>query len=159
MADNLAYDLSLFENRERKAKAVPKQLPKALPTSRLRTGVVVLGRICVGIFVGLVLCAGIYSRVALTEAVQDIGVAKAKLEQLQNENTRLNVELDSKVSIKSIEAYATGTLGLNRAEKYQINYITLSGDDKIEANQVHSQQSRGIPNINELFYRLVEYIN
>ncbi len=159
MADNLAYDLSLFENRERKAKPAPKQLPKVLPQSRLRIGLMAFGRICAGIFVGLVLCAGIYSRVALTEAVADIGVAKAKLEQLQNENTRLNVQLDSKVSIKSIEQYAAGTLGLSRAEKYQINYITLSGDDKIETNQHNSDSTVKIPDLNELFYRLVEYIN
>lgn len=159
MADNLAYDLSLFENRERKVKSVPKELPKALPQSRLRVAAVALGRIFVGAMVGLILCAGIFSRVKLNETVYQIGKANSMLAELQNDYTRLNMQLDSKVSIKSIEEYATGTLGLNRAEKYQISYITLSGDDKIETMQAMTEPKIQIPDINELFYALVEYIN
>lgn len=159
MAENLAYDLSLFENRQRKVKPVPKELPRVLPRSRLRTAVLLMGRVTAGIMVGLVLSAGIYSRVMLTETVDQLSRAEATLAELQSEQTRLKMQLDSKASIKNIEQYATGTLGLNRAEKYQINYIALSGDDKIAAVDVKTSGKLLIPDINELFYAFVEHIN
>ncbi len=159
MAENLAYDLSLFENRQRKVKPVPKELPRVLPRSRLRTAMLLMGRVTAGIIVGLVLSAGIYSRVMLTETVDQLSRAEATLAELQSEQTRLKMQLDSKASIKNIEQYATGTLGLNRAEKYQINYIALSGDDKIAAVDVKTSGKLLIPDINELFYAFVEHIN
>ncbi len=159
MAENLAYDLSLFENRQRKVKPVPKELPRVLPRSRLRTAMLLMGRVTAGIMVGLVLSAGIYSRVMLTETVDQLSRAEATLAELQSEQTRLKMQLDSKASIKNIEQYATGTLGLNRAEKYQINYIALSEDDKIAAVDVKTSGKLLIPDINELFYAFVEHIN
>lgn len=159
MADNLAYDLSLFENRQRKTERASAQPPKVLPQSRLRTAALAFVRIMAGALVGLVFCAGIYSRVTLTERVAQIEKAQSELAALQNEYTRLNMQLDSKISFKSIEDYAVGTLGLNRAEKYQISYLSLSGDDKIEALQQNNGFIFSIPDINELFYALVEYIN
>ncbi|MFA9380385.1 MAG: hypothetical protein ACERKO_04925 [Acetanaerobacterium sp.] len=159
MADNFAYDLSLFENRERKTKAVRKELPKALPQSGFRTTVVLIGRLVIGVIVGLIVCSCIYSRVVLSETVDQISRAKDTLTKLQSEQTRLNMELDSKISIKSIEAYATGTLGLGRVDKYQVSYITLAGDDRIETMGASEKQKPLIPDINELFYAFVEYIN
>lgn len=158
MPDNLAYDLSLFERRKKKPDQQKKTPPKALPQSPLRTAAILFVRIVTGAAVGLVISSCLYSRAILTETYDRITKANERLGQLQSESTRLGMELDGKVSIKNIEDYATQKLGLNRMDKYQTTYITLAGDDKIEET-VLAQKEFELPDLNELFYMLVEYIN
>ncbi len=157
MAANEAYDLSLFEQRQKKEKAALQKLPAAKPKSGLKT---VAARLMVALIVGAIVSVGIYSRAILTETVSDITAAKKELTRLQSEETRLAMELDSKVSVKSIEDYATNQLGLNRMDKYQVTYIALAGSDQIGQQVIKQQKQQAMSfNINDLFYMLVEYIN
>ena len=48
-----------------------------------------------------------------------------------SENTRLVVELNSKVSLEKVEDYAVSVLGMNKLERYQVHYFGNGGTDKV----------------------------
>lgn len=159
MAANEAYDLSLFERRAKKERVQLKKLPSAKKPPRLQVAAMLAGRFIVALLVGAIVSVGIYNRAILTETVDNITQAKKDLARLQSEQTRLAMELDEKVSIKNIEDYASNQLGLSRMDKYQTTYIALAGSDQI-AEQAEMQEKPKLSlNINDLFYKLVEYIN
>ena len=158
MAENLAYDLAKFENRDKKLKALPKVKPAPQPKTRLQTALSLIFGISVAICVGVVVSVSIYSRVILSETVNQITDAKRELTALQSEQTRLSMQLDSKISLQNVETYASDDLGLSRMDKYQIAYVTMSGDDMI-ANTEERENKSLSDIINGLFYKLVEYIN
>lgn len=159
MAANEAYDLSLFEQRAKKERVQLKKLPSVKKQPRLQVAAMLAGRFLVALLVGAIISVGIYNRAILTETVDNITHANDDLAKLQSEQTRLAMELDEKVSIKNIEEYATNQLGLSRMDKYQTTYIALAGNDQI-AEQVKTEEKPKLSlNINDLFYKLVEYIN
>ena len=89
------------------------------------------------IFFAAVIVIGITSlmivnRVALTEIGEEINAANEDLQILQSENTRLNVELEEKMSLDNIEEKAVNELGLTKMNNYQVQYLNLTQEDKIE---------------------------
>ena len=56
---------------------------------------------------------------------------KKELEVLQNENIRLNAEMEKRYSLGDIESYATNTLGMVKADRSQVEYIELDSPDTI----------------------------
>ena len=78
-------------------------------------------------FVGLV----IFSRVQLDEISRDISNTQSKMNVLQSENTRLEMQLNSMVSLDKVDDYAQNTLGMVKQEGYQVEYINLSGSDEV----------------------------
>ena len=102
-ATNASYDLSLFEEVERQPKIEEVKLPKkqkVLNMSPLK--MLTLGAVMVAM-VGALL----YSNVMLAEVTADVNAAAGVLEDLNNEYTRLEMELNRKMSISAIEEYAT----------------------------------------------------
>ena len=127
---NLAYDLSLFEPRpEKKIEEKKKPQPPVL-RSGLTPMVVVKGAI-ITLIISLALGLMLYNRVQLTQIDDKIDTETTQLNQLQGDETRLDVALDSRVSLKTVEDYATNVLGLRMIEKYQVQYVTLSSGDKV----------------------------
>lgn len=47
---------------------------------------------------------------------------------------RLNLQLEGTVSLKNAEDYATNQLGMSKLESGQIEYVTLTQGNKIEAD-------------------------
>ncbi len=128
---NLAYDLSLFEPRPEKKMEEKKKAPVPVVKSGLTPALVVKGALVtliIAFAVGLML----YSRVQMTQIDDQINIETTKLNELKGDEIRLNVALDSRVSLKNVEDYATNVLGLRMIEKYQVQYVTLSNGDKVD---------------------------
>lgn len=157
---NLAYDLALFENRQRRTRPVV-EVVKPAQTAAKNSAQTLLNTLCciaLAVVVVAFLFANIYSRVQLSETRYNITDAETTLTKLQSEETRLSAELDNKISIKNIETFATAELGLSRMESYQVTYLNLATDDIIkEAKQVDERSLED--KINDLFYDIVEYLN
>jgi cell division protein FtsL len=126
-ATNAAYDLSLFEEVERQPKIEEVKLPKkqkVLNMSPLK--MLALGAILVAM-VGALL----YSNVMLAEITANVNAATNTLEDLNNEYTRLEMELNRKMSISTIEEYATETLNMSKIEQYQVEMISINNNDEV----------------------------
>ena len=72
----------------------------------------------------------IVSRVRLTEMDGKINKVEKQLVILQSEKIRLTDELARKTSTKSVEEYAYNTLGMQKIESSQIEYIASDNSDK-----------------------------
>lgn len=124
---NAAYDLSRFERKKitrlpvKKAEKKPKV--KILP--------IVSTFLCVVIAV-TVTAMMMLSRVELNELTTKISAANKQLNQLKNENGRLNLQAESKISLNAVEEYAINVLGMRKLQRYQIEYVNLTDSDKVE---------------------------
>lgn len=73
----------------------------------------------------------LYGRLKADELEREISNVNTKLEAAQSENVRLNMQIESVISLKNVEDYAQSQLGMVKMESNQIEYIDLSGDDKV----------------------------
>ncbi len=134
IAGSTAYDLEKFENRQRmRVKKPTLVVAKPSETARKRAQAMsALKLLAVVVLVAAVVITMLYSRAVLTELNQQISEAQARLAEEQSENTRLTAELESKISLRNVEEYATQTLGMSSMDKQQVTYVDLSEGDKIE---------------------------
>jgi cell division protein FtsL len=128
-----AYDLSLFE--ERPAKVVKLEANKRLQKEKQRREAIqsamnTIATLCIAALAVTVMGMMIMSRVRLTEMDSKIKSMEKHLVELQSEKVRLNDELASKTSTKSVEEYAYNVLGMQKIESSQIEYIESKNSDK-----------------------------
>ena len=151
---NLAYDLSLFEQRpEKKIEEKKKPQPPVLKSGL--TPVMVIKGAVVTLIISLALGLMLYNRVQLTQIDDKIDTQTTQLNELKGDEIRLDVALDSRVSLKTVEDYATNVLGLRMIEKYQVQYVTLSSGDKVALDD-KIKPSQGV--LNE-FYAEIQKIS
>ena len=103
-----AYDLSLFENREPRMRVIKNEKP--LPQKKSTPAAKILLAAVVVILAGMML----YSRVQLVELGDDLRAAKTELESTQSETTRLNMQVESKMSLAHDGGYAKTPWGWSR---------------------------------------------
>lgn len=144
MNQNAAYDLDRF------ASAAPKkekqvQQPAVRPTlvkpkrktqQEIRAEkaqnfqrvikFLAVAAICVG-FIG----SNIYYRLEINELNGAIVRLDKELNEKKSENTRLNMALNSKISLENVKDYAENVLGMVKRERYQIVYFDLEEGNEI----------------------------
>jgi len=125
-AGSAAYDLSRFERRQPAAPQM-QVIKNASPRPRLRAQSIVLFLVC-----AVLVATMIYSNIRLNEAYTDIAQKSEELALLENEQIRLEMEVGSKVSLSSVEDHAKSKLGLGSVESYQVEYVSLVENSKIE---------------------------
>ncbi|MBC3517051.1 hypothetical protein H8K20_11665 [Neobittarella massiliensis] len=127
-----AYDLSLFENREPKMRVIKNEKPqpkkKGAPAGKVLLAAIA---ICV---TGLM----IYSRVVLTELGDQLSTAKDNLATLTSTTKQLDMQLETRMSLKNVEQYASTQLGLVRVDSKQVEYVDLEQQNKIEVSEEKS---------------------
>lgn len=126
-ATNAAYDLSLFEEVERQPKIEEVKLPKKQKVLNMSP----LKMLTLGAVIVAMVGALLYSNVMLTEITADVNAATGVLEDLDNEYTRLEMELNRKMSISTIEEYATEVLNMSKIEQYQVEMISINNNDEV----------------------------
>ena len=129
-----AYDLSRFEPSRRARQSRPKLVvasPSVKARARARLAAA-LKTVAVLAVLAAVVVATLYSRAVLTELNCQISDSVEELRNLESEQTRLSAELESKISLRNVEEYATQTLGMAPLNKDQITYVNLSDGDRIE---------------------------
>lgn len=132
---NLAYDLSLFEenNQEKNKKDNILEIPqnkvvKSQKIGRLALLLIITAFSLSTIIVGLI----VYNQVLLTEYTDKIHKASMQLSESKSLNTQLKMKVEAKLSPSIVEKYATEKLSMEKNNCCQVNYISLSTDDKAE---------------------------
>lgn len=145
-SNSTAYDITLFETkRTPEIKLIKsKQNKKTSVASMISFKTVMLIVIAV-VFVAL----SIYGKVIMAETVAEIEAANNELQILKGETTRLEMELESKVSLRNVESFASTNLGMNKIEKYQTEYIKLSEGNVIET--ANTQKNTFLAELKENF--------
>lgn len=149
MAQNTRYNIELFEPAApRTASTAPKIRPnnsrpnlKVLEKPRMTAAQVkaqnalALRKILKIIFVAGIcfffLGCVIYSTLKLDEINRDIASIDKSMSIAKSEQVRLDMELDSIVSLDKVESYAANTLGMTKVQDYQVVYVDLSSSDRI----------------------------
>ncbi len=129
-----AYDLSLFESKSAKIKALPGKKATKVDKRRARAQKMLNGLVTSLVAGGvlLVIAFMISSQVRLTEMNSNIGKAQTELSEAISETKRLESELAAQTSAQSVEAYAE-SVGLRQVESGQIDYITVTPAQTEEA--------------------------
>ena len=147
---NLAYDLSRFEDRE----------PKEKVTIRLKRGSRDAGSapkfIAAAMLTGVLLGCVVFSKVENTQLHNDIRTENQTIKVLQDENVRMQSEIESKSALSNVENYAENVLGLQKLDKSQIEYIKLENDNVVEIPEVKEDLFTRIKNAAIEFW---EYIS
>ncbi len=124
--DSLAYDFDMFLPRHSNESAKIVKMPQKKKTASQKRAKAVVSdsvkSIAIITFVLAVICANIFLRVKITEVNTDINKIKAEIVELESENTRLNVELENRLSYQNIEEAAV-QLGMKKMDKSQVIYI------------------------------------
>ncbi len=120
---NLAYDLERFENRAPVITKVSTGKEKTL--SPFKTILVAI------LFVAMFSTVP-YGKLIVNELNMQYSTANAELNELKSEGIRMQSELESKVSLKTIEEIAVTEYGMVKPDNSQVGYIKLNGENKIE---------------------------
>lgn len=129
-----AYDLSRFEAQtaEKRPQIESVKMKKTKAAARPASHFSPLKAIgCMLLVIG-VSSALLYTRVQLTERISQVSTASSQYTQLEAEGTRLDLELESKVSLENAENYAVNELGMVKKENKNVEYIHLTQGNKIE---------------------------
>lgn len=149
MAQNTRYNIELFEPAApRMTSTAPKLKPnnsrpnlKVVEKPRLTSAqvkaqnlralfkalrIVGIAAICL-LFLGAV----IYSTLKLDEVNREIASIDKAMNIAQSEKVRLDMEIDSIISLDKVENYAVGTLGMSKVQDYQVVYVDLSSSDRV----------------------------
>ena len=140
--ESTAYDFDMFtEKSKRKAnvvdfeKAKKKPSPRSKQSSKCEKSHIVNMRL-VSTFMVCLLFLGmfgmsIYLRGEINEISAEIAKTEKQISQKESEYIALEVEFDNRVSYKNLET-AAAELGMQKAQKHQVNYIVTNGENRSE---------------------------
>lgn len=109
--------------------------------------------VCV-LLVGFVL----NSYISLNELTLQSEKKKNELEELQSRISVLNVQIDRKNSLASIEEIATEQLGMVKLESFRIHTVNLAEDDSVEISP-EKEKNTFLDGVVNSFNILYEYLN
>ena len=126
-----AYNLELFTPKPADCKT--KEEWKVIENTSRKTSkrAILQFALLAGIVLATVFML-IYNQVAITEVANKITGINKEFAALQSDQTRIEMQIENKMSIKKIEEYATEQLGLVKLENHQIKYVDITKEDKIE---------------------------
>ncbi|HBL41664.1 MAG TPA: hypothetical protein DDY98_09015 [Ruminococcaceae bacterium] len=139
--NNAAYDFSMFEPAKKRPKAQAPARPKIVATNRKTPQqyaeeqkairLKVLEFAIVAVLCATAIVPNIFSRVHVNELNGQIATMSKQLNEMKSENTRLNMELKSKISVANVQNYAENVLGMVKRDRYQVYYFDLENGNEI----------------------------
>ncbi len=148
--NNLAYDLSKYEDAE------PKKAPKInVRRNRAENTGSVPKMVVLTVAAGVLLGAVVYGKVENAAIHTDIAAQTQYVEMLNGENVRMQCEIEEKTAIRSVESYAESVLGMQKLDKSQIEYVSLSNGS---AADIPEEEDNIFVKIKNTFYDFLEYI-
>ena len=137
------YDFSRFET-SKQAAASPKHKPvpekeqpfRVVVTPARQRQMAQRRALAVHLVLSVILLTGLtvamlYSRAILATVNEAISVKTAELNTLNGEYTRLQTELDAKISLRNIEEYASTNLGMSKVEQDQVQYVNVEQGESV----------------------------
>ncbi len=104
---------------------------------------------------GLLLGALIYGKVENTAIYSEIAEQTQYVNMLASENVRMQSELEEKTALKSVEAYAEQILGMQKLDKSQIEYVSISNGNVVD---IPENEENIFVKIKNSFNDFVEYL-
>lgn len=154
---NLAYDISRYETvrtaetealeRNKKIRSARAAKPSLTPLTLVSVAMV-LG-------IGIMLALFLTSKADIAAVHSEIIDAKAYVEELSQENSRMKAELEQKTSLKTVEEYAENVLGMEKLNTARIEYVSLESGNVVEISEKKSSLAAKIQSIID---RFMEYI-
>ena len=132
-----AYDFNLFLPKEKTARAprrnnvVKMPEPAAKPVRKPSRYKALAGAFAVSGLIIALLSGQIFLRVEIAETQDEIIARENEIEQMNSEYTRMNMQLESKMSFRSMEE-AAKALGMTKKDKSAVEYIMVDEEDKVE---------------------------
>ncbi len=139
-----AYDPTPKRGRDLKVRENSGKKSRSQLIKEQRLGFRHLVRICVVAVLSLAMIFGIlYNYAKKNELTHEISALQTELSTAESENTRLNSELDSLVSMSMIDQYAVEELGMTKIKSSQIRYIDVAEykEERIAAAQLLLQEN------------------
>lgn len=164
-ANNTAYDFSMFEPKPKQQEEKQEELlkvvrPRASQRARQRAKakqVFHVKAFCAAVLAVVLMSFTLYNHARLSELGAQVNEKKEEYNVLLGEYTRLQTELDSKISLRSAEEYASLTLGMTKVDQSQIKYLNLNDGDRIEVYGKNANDGFFVK-IRDWIDSLVEYI-
>lgn len=172
--DHSSYDYILQDNphnpnnynytntaKEAEPEEIPVETPEAIRASNIamKKSPEKRGSAIKIFFVALLVLAMIftvlYGNVETNRMYRQISDKNTLLENAQSENVRLKSELESRMTLKNIEEYATKVLGLQKLDSSQIKYVRTQTDDIVE---IPEEDTNFYTKIKNKFEGFMEYI-
>lgn len=146
-SSSLAYDFDMFmptsrastaaiPERKRKADVVELPIEKKIrsPKAQTKPKTSFLSKLSTVVIIAALLgvvTLNIFLRAEITRVHGMVAAEKNENERLQNEYTRLNIEIDKKTNIKDLETKAA-ELGMKKRTSNQITYVKLSQSEEYQ---------------------------
>ena len=136
--DSTAYDFEMFSPKKNLVEIpdVP-QSTKRKPASKAENKPAARGltfAVCSIALVVLLVIAQLHCQLQNSEVVDQIYQTEKAIETLQSENTRMQVELNGKVSFSNMESTAK-SMGMQKITVAQMEYVNLCTEDTIEVTE------------------------
>lgn len=151
--NNLAYDYTEYDQM-----AEPKSHPKIKHIRNLKLQPKVSAAVrytITGFIATLLLMAIVFGRVELSKIYSEQTQLQTELSQLNEANLSLKSEIESKTGLSQVEEYAEKTLGLQKLDKSQVEYVEVKTDAVIEP--VETDENIFVA-IKKWFENVLEYI-
>ena len=125
--NNLAYDLTKYED------VAPEKAPKIRVRRQRAEHVGSVPKMFVTIAAaGLLMGAVIYGKVENAAIYAEIAAQAKYVDMLNSENVRMQSEIEEKTSLRSLESYAEDVLGMQKLDKSQIEYVSISNGSVVD---------------------------
>lgn len=148
--NNLAYDLTKYED------VAPEKAPKIRIRRQKAENVGSAPKmIAVTAAAGLLLGAVIYGKVENASVYARVTEQTNAVEMLESENVRMQSELEKKTALKSVESYAENVLGMQKLDKSQIEYVSVSNGSEAD---IPETEDNIFVRVKNAFSDFMEYI-
>lgn len=139
MVENVAYDLSLFEehvSEKPRLRVTPKN--KGV---KLRKGLIWVRTVGVAAVVLALVVSVLYAQVQSTELSAQLRVAENALKDLQSEYTYLSTDLEMKTNLTAVQAYAANVLRMVKMDRSQVTYVAGGEENRVERPESDSSDT------------------
>lgn len=148
--NNLAYDLTKYED------VAPEKAPKIRVRRKRNEASGSAPKLIVAISAaGLLLGAVVYGKVENAAVHAEIADQTKYVNMLNSENVRMKSEIEEKTALKSVELYAEEILGMQKLDKSQIEYVSLSNGSVVD---IPEDEDNIFIKIKSTFTDFMEYI-
>ncbi|MBQ7500787.1 MAG: septum formation initiator family protein [Clostridia bacterium] len=112
----------LISRNEGKIKTVKSKKKTPIPIS-----VFILAVICTLVFMFMIV-----SYVQINEYTLEVAALRSEIAELSEEEKQLNLDLDRKNDLRSIEQYVSENLGMVKSDQIVKKHVSVASEDKIE---------------------------
>lgn len=156
MANNAAYDLSVYENAARQQREQNQNNRRPAPKPQPAKQFSVVKFMLTAFLAAFLLCVILNGNAQQNAEFMAQSEINSQIAQLTEENARLQAQLETKTSLKNVEDYAENVLGLQKLDTAQMEYVELESTNVI---RVVEKEDKGIfVSLKNWFFDTMEYI-